>query len=241
MVGLAGLVYGAQGVTQTAQQAMARVWNVPQFRAPSFLPRLTRSLLGLVTIGGAFVVNAVVTSIAAGNGHSFLIRVPLLVVVLIANIGFYFAAFVVLTPKAAEGRKVLPGAMLGGFGFTLLTTVGTGLVQHQLRHTTATYGAFAAVIGVVTYLLLLAKLSLYAAELNPVLARGLWPRALPTRPPTEADNQVLHDLAHQERRRPDQRIGVGFDPHSKEEASADAGQADDDARQPHLDDEPSER
>src|SRR5215469_8927831 len=30
IVGLVGLLYGAQGVTQTAQQAMATVWNVPQ-------------------------------------------------------------------------------------------------------------------------------------------------------------------------------------------------------------------
>lgn len=39
IIGVAGLLYGAQGVTQTAQQAMARVWNVPQTRMPGFLPR----------------------------------------------------------------------------------------------------------------------------------------------------------------------------------------------------------
>ncbi len=30
IAGLVGLVYGAQGVTQSAQQAMGQVWNVPQ-------------------------------------------------------------------------------------------------------------------------------------------------------------------------------------------------------------------
>ena len=68
-------------------------------------------------------------------------------------------------------------------GFTLLITVGAGLVQHQLKHSSATYGQFAAVIGLVAFLLLLAKLTLYGAELNPVLARRLWPRALPPVPP----------------------------------------------------------
>ena len=29
VIGVVGLLYGAQGVTQTAQQAMATVWNVP--------------------------------------------------------------------------------------------------------------------------------------------------------------------------------------------------------------------
>ena len=44
IIGVAGLLYGAQGVTQTAEQAMARVWNVPATRLPGFLPRLGRSL-----------------------------------------------------------------------------------------------------------------------------------------------------------------------------------------------------
>ncbi|HLI74847.1 MAG TPA: hypothetical protein VKU86_13290, partial [Acidimicrobiales bacterium] len=73
-------------------------------------------------------------------------------------------------------------------------------------------GAFAAVIGVVTFLLLLSKLSLYAAELNSVLARGLWPRALPTMPPTDADDRVLRALTRQTHRRADEEIEVEFRP-----------------------------
>jgi hypothetical protein len=128
----------------------------------------------------------------------------------------------VLTPKAAKGRRFLAGAVVASIGFTVLTTLGTGLVQHQLKHTNDTYGAFASVIGVVAYLLLLAKLTTYAAELNPVLARKLWPRALPTAPPTAADNQVLRDRAHQEQRRQDERIGVGFEPDPVGSAARDA-------------------
>ncbi len=190
IIGVVGLVYGAQGVTQTAQQALAQVWNVPRFRLPGFLPRLARSLIGLVIIGGAFLFTAFVGVIAGGHGQDNALRVLLVAGMLACNIGFYFAAFWVLTPKAPRARQLLPGAVLGAVGFTLLTTVGTALVQHQLRHTTETYGAFASIIGVVAYLLLLAKLSLYAAELNPVLARRLWPRALPTAPPTSLDDEV---------------------------------------------------
>src|SRR5205823_3324496 len=90
------------------------------------------------------------------------------------------------------------------------------------KHSSATYGQFAAVIGLVAFLLLLAKLTLYAAELNPVLARRLWPRALPMCPPTPADDEVLRALAHEQVRRPDQRVGVGFDPDARDEAAKDA-------------------
>jgi uncharacterized BrkB/YihY/UPF0761 family membrane protein len=187
VVGMAGLIYGAQGVTQYAQQAMSQVWNIPQLERPRFVTRLVRSLLGLAVIGGAFVVNALVGSIVGGSGPGPVLRVIAIVAMIIMNVGFYLGAFRVLTPKEIPTTALRPGAVLGSVGFTLLTTVGAGLMQHQLRHTTDTYGAFGAVIGLVSFLLLLAKLSLYAAELNPVVARTLWPRALPTCEPTAAD------------------------------------------------------
>jgi uncharacterized BrkB/YihY/UPF0761 family membrane protein len=191
VIGIVGLVYGAQGVTQVAQQAMAQVWNVPSFRQPGFAHRLARSLTGLVIIGGAFLLNAFVGSVAVSQGQDYTLRVPLLAAILLCNVVFYFAAFWVLTPHVAQARQLLPGAILGGTGFTVLTTVGTALVQHQLRHSTEIYGALASVIGAVVYLLLLAKLALYSAELNPVLARRLWPRALLTAAPTAVDEQLI--------------------------------------------------
>jgi uncharacterized BrkB/YihY/UPF0761 family membrane protein len=234
VIGLLGLLYGSLGVTQTAQQAMARVWNIPQLDRPGYLARLGRSVLGLIIIGVAFVVSASASSLATGSGTSWWLRVPVLLGLLILNTGFYLGAFRVLTPNSVTSRTLLPGAMLGSVTFTFLTTVGTGLIVHQLKHTTATYGALASVIGVVTYLLLLAKTSMYAAELSPVLDRHLWPRALPTRRPTEADDQVLHDLAHEERRREDERVGVGFGANSVREAQIDATSRNDDVRQPEF-------
>ncbi|MGH9078306.1 MAG: YihY/virulence factor BrkB family protein, partial [Acidimicrobiales bacterium] len=207
VIGLVGLLYGAQGVTQTAQQAMATVWSVPRVDRAGFLPRLGRSLAGLSIIGGTFVVNAFGTTYATGSHESYAIRVPVVAALLVLNVGLYLAAFRVLTPKVAG--RLLPGAAAGAVGFTLLITVGTGLLTHQLKNTSNTYGTFGSVIGVVAFLLLLAKLSIYAAELNPVLDRSLYPRALPFGDETEADRRVLGDPAPVGRRRPDGRTGAG--------------------------------
>src|SRR6266699_2136880 len=167
VVGLIGLIYGAQGVTQTAQQAMATVWNIPQVQRTGFLPRLGRSLAGLFTIGAAFVLNAFVTGYATAGTSSYAIRLPILIGLLLVNAGLY--------------------------------------------------------IGSVAFLLLLAKISMYAAELNPVLARSLYPRALPLGgEPTGADRKVLADIVHAEQRRDDQAIGVGFGAGAAEQAAADA-------------------
>jgi uncharacterized BrkB/YihY/UPF0761 family membrane protein len=215
VIGLVGLTYGAQGVTQTAMGAMAQAWNVPKVKLPGFLPRLGRSLLALLIIGGTFFINAAIAAYATGTGRIVIIRVLVVIGMLALNTLCFLAAFRSLTPPEAATRALLPGAAFGALGFTALITVGSTLVNHQLRHTSATYGQFGAVIGLVGFLLLLAKVSLYGAELNPVLDRRLWPRALVDDNPSAADEQVLGDLARQTQRRHDQSIRVGFAGQSK--------------------------
>jgi uncharacterized BrkB/YihY/UPF0761 family membrane protein len=226
IVGLAGLLYGAQGVTQTAQQAMATVWNIPQDERTGFLPRLGRSLAGLFVIGIAFVGNAFITGYALRGTTGYAIRIPVLAGLLVLNVLLYFASFTVLTAKAIGPRGLIPGSIAGAVAFTALITVGTGLITHQLRHASATYGAFGTVIGTVAFLLLLAKLTMYAAELNPVLARRLYPRALPMGgEPTAADRKELVELVHAQQRRGED-IEVSFDDHPAGKAPSDStGQA----------------
>ena len=211
-IGLVGLVYGAQGVTQTAQAAMNRVWNVPDLDRPGYLPRLGRSVAALACIGSAFLANAVAGGLATSGGAGLGVRVVIVAAQVVVNAGLYLAVFrLLLAPKARIAtRQLVPGAVLGAVAFTVLITVGTALVSHELRNESATYGAFASVIGVVTFLLLLAKLSVYAAELNPVLARRLYPRALPTGPPLDADRRVAAARVAEARQRADERIEVGF-------------------------------
>jgi uncharacterized BrkB/YihY/UPF0761 family membrane protein len=194
-IGLLFLLYGAQGVTQTAQEAMATIWRVPPFERSGFLSRLGRGFAGLVVIGGAFVVNAFGSTYANASGQSFAVRVPVIAALLALNVGFYFAAFRVLTAKPVRSRRLLPGAMAGSVGFTTLITIGTGLVTHQLRNASSTYGTFGGVIGVVAFLLLVSRLSLYAAELNPVMELRQYPRAMPFGEPTDADKRVLEQAA----------------------------------------------
>ena len=223
IIGLIGLVYGAQGVTQTAQQAMATVWNIPQVRAHR-LPAQARPQPGRAGHDRGLVrAERLRDRIrdrrqpqpgGAGADPDRLAgrqRRPVLRQLRRAD------------GEDRSARQLLPGAILAAIGFTALITVGAGLVTHQLAHTSETYGTFGSVIGIVLFLLLLAKLTMYAAELNPVLARSLYPRALPLGgEPTEADQRVLADLVHAEQRREDQVIGVGFGENAAAQASADA-------------------
>jgi uncharacterized BrkB/YihY/UPF0761 family membrane protein len=208
VIGVAGMIYGAQGVTQTAQQAMVRMWRIPRTGVPAFLPRLARSLAALTVIGGTFLVNASLATYATGGNVDLAVWLPVLLGMVLVNSALYVAAFRVLTPSAITTRSLVPGAVVAALGFTLLITLGSGLIQHQLRSSSNTYGQFGAVIGLVAFLFLLATISLYGAELNPVLARRLWPRGLQASDPTEVDEQEARDPARRAGVPPDRPEGA---------------------------------
>jgi hypothetical protein len=83
-------------------------------------------------------------------------------------------------------------------------------VAHQLRHTSQVYGFFAIVLGLLASLFLGAQLTLYAAEVNVVRTRRLWPRSIVQPPLTGPDRVALHQLAEKEERRPEERVDVRF-------------------------------
>ena len=104
----------------------------------------------------------------------------------------------------------MPGAAAGGLAWTVLQALGTYVVGH-LRDTNAVYGAFATVLVLLAWISLSVGITVYAAELNVVLARRLWPRSIVQPPLTEADRAVLAAQALQNQRRDDQRVHVSYD------------------------------
>jgi YihY family inner membrane protein len=211
VVGLLGLVYGSLGVTQVAQRAMADVWNVPNVVRPGFFPRLGRSLAFLFVLVVGVGLTAAASALTTGSGHSFALRILAGALGVIVDIAIYSAAFRVLTPRQVPTHLLWPGAVLGGIAYSILLAAGTALVQHQLRHAEALYGQFGFVLGLIGWLYLVAQVTIYAAELNVVWARRLWPRSILQPPLTKADERVLGAIARQEERRPEQTVEVGFE------------------------------
>jgi YihY family inner membrane protein len=214
--GILVLLYGALGSAQAAQHAMAQVWNVPGVARPGFFPRLARGLLFFTALGVGMGITTALSALVTAQSQGSVARVLSFLAVLGLNMALYLVVFRILTPNRVSTHALVPGAVLGGIGYSLLLSLGTALVQHQLRHAQAVYGQFGFVLGLMGWLYLVSQLSLYAAELNVVVARRLWPRGV-TAPLTDADKQVLRALVHQEERKVEERVTVGFVP----EAAAD--------------------
>jgi membrane protein len=118
--------------------------------------------------------------------------------------------FLLGTSRQLRLVEVLPGVLLSTGGLLVLQTLGSVYVQATIQRASATYGLFAAVIGLLSWLLLTAQLVLIAAVVNAVHADRLWPCSLGGAL-TEADERALERAAAMAQSDARQRIAVTFD------------------------------
>ena len=233
-VALGGLVWSSTGLAQSGLFTMSQVWNLPGPDRPNFPKRVVRSMGFLAVMGLGLIITTGLASTGTFSGHSWYLAISAELLAVAVNVGQYFLAFRVLTPKAVETRRLWPGAVFGGIGWTILQAAGGYLVGHQLKNASEVYGTFAVVLGLMAWIYLGVQLSVYAAEINTVIARRLWPRALAPPALTSADRRALAAQAEEYQRRPDEVVDVHFrdpqvranEPDADEPASADEGAVD---------------
>jgi YihY family inner membrane protein len=208
VVGILGTLWGGLGITQSAQDAMNAVWNIPRRLRPNYWLRLARGLGSLLVLATAVIAATTLAQLGRIQ-PGILGRLPF-AGSLVLNLLLLLALFQTLTGTWVPWRRLLPGAVCGAVGWTVLQTLGVLIIDRQLQQANLIYGVFAVVIVLLSWLYLSAQLLLYAAEINVVLTRRLWPRSLLQPPLTEPDRRVLTALAETEERRPGQTVEVRF-------------------------------
>ena len=132
---------------------------------------------------------SLLTWLGSYGGKAVAVAMANLAAAAAVNVGLFLLVFRVVTPQQVPTRQLLAGAVVAGVAWQVLQAVGGYLVGHYLRHTSQVYGVFAIVLGLLFWLYLGARLTLYAAEVNVVAARQLWPRSL-LQPPLVADRRT---------------------------------------------------
>jgi YihY family inner membrane protein len=178
VVGLLAFAWGARGLTQVAQHAMAEIWNIPGKQRPSFWARQVRGLLLLLVFAVGLATSSLLTWLGSYGGKAVAVALANLAAAAAVNVGLFLLVFRVLTPRQIPTRQLIAGALVAGVAWQVLQAVGGYLVGHYLRRASEVYGLFAIVLGLLFWLYLGAQLTLYAAEVNVVAARQLWPRSL---------------------------------------------------------------
>jgi YihY family inner membrane protein len=209
IAGLLVLAWGAKGLAQAGLFTMAQVWNLPGPARPGYVPRLGRSMLFLGVLGVGVIASTLLTGLDA-YGHNVIITVVLAqVLAALANVGLYLISFRVLTPKGVPTRNLIAGAVTGGVAWTVLQALAVPVVRHY-THSDSVYGLFAVVLVLLAWIYLGVEIAVYAAEVNVVLTRRLWPRTIVQPPLAEADRASMALQALQNQRREEQHVRVTF-------------------------------
>ena len=221
VVGVVGALYGGLGAAQAGQNALNRVWAVPRNERPNPVLSRLRSLMLLFVLGAGVIATTVLSGLgASANGYGSDLgtglRIGAIGLSVAVNVALFVMAFRVMTARDVKTSDVIVGAVVAAVAWQVLQAVGTYYVGHKLKNATEVYGLFGLVIGLIAWLSLEALVVVFAAEINVVRAKRLWPRSLLT--PftddvdlTHADERAYDSYARSERYKGFENVNVDFD------------------------------
>ena len=171
IIGLGGALWSSTKAFVALQGALDDVWEVKVDRRDPMPKQRGKALLGLVFIGAAQVGTIAITTVVNAAGFPTISRLALLAATAAINIAVIAAMYRYLTAARTTWGDVWPGALGAGIAFSVLQYFGTEIVDRIQESASSTYGNFALVLGLVTWLSFLAISSLMMAELNAALVR----------------------------------------------------------------------
>jgi YihY family inner membrane protein len=216
VVGIAVALWAGLGVTLALGEALDRVWILAPVERAGWVARRLRGLATLA-LGGVSLVASSALGGAATSGHlgpAGATVASILVSVAVDSL-IVLGSFRLLTAADPSLRELLPGVALAAVGLLILQAAGGWYVERTIGRATDTYGLFATVIGLLSWLSLAAQLLLISAEVNAVHSLGLWPRSL-TGGLTAADRQAFERYALAGRHDRRMTITVSWPPDEEE-------------------------
>jgi YihY family inner membrane protein len=211
-IGTIAALWAGMGAILAAENAINKIWGVPYVDRPTFLHSRLRALALLAIVGGGLIATTVLAGLASANtGFGTAWKVGSVVLSTALDLVLFWCVYRILVAADIAWRQLLAGAVFTAIGYELLQLLGGYYVDRVVQRSTNTYGTFALVIGLLSFIYLAVVIFLLGAELSVVGARRLWPRSLlKDRPPTPADLAALEQRAQVEVRRKDEEIAVSI-------------------------------
>ncbi len=178
VIGVVVGLWAGLAVANAMQDAMNTIYEVPKNRRAGFAPFLLRSLTLLLLVGVGLPMVTLLQAMAIEKFNASYGTVLILIVAALLNTAIIATAFRRATVADTTWRGVLPGAAIAAIAWAIMQALATSLLTRQITQAEASYGSFAAVIGLLFWFFLLAQVTIYCAELNAVLSLRLWPRGL---------------------------------------------------------------
>ena len=187
-IGLGAALWGSMKAFVGLQTAYDDTWEIPIDDRAKFVTKRLRALIGLAVIGLAQVATVALGSIVDQAGLPSYGQTLIILGGLVINIGITSTMYRFLTSAELTWRMVMAGALFCGVLYTALHFAGTALTRRMLQ-SAETYGNFAGVLALLSWISLHAIINLFGAEINAAIHRrglrgGVVPDAVE---PAEAD------------------------------------------------------
>ncbi len=171
LFGLLGALWSSTKALVGLQGALDDVWEV-DIDDRDGLPVLRgKALAGLLAIGASLIATTVISGIVNAAGLPGISRILLVLATALIQIVVIASMYRFLTAAETSWAMVWPGAVTAGILFAIIQHFSTGIVGRITANASDTYGQFALVLGIVTWLSLLAMTALMCAELNAARVR----------------------------------------------------------------------
>jgi uncharacterized BrkB/YihY/UPF0761 family membrane protein len=171
IIGLLGAIWASTKAFVGLQGALDDVWEVDLAKRAKLPVLRGRAVIGILIIGAAQIGSLVIATIVTAASLPGVGKVFLILATVALNIVVMAAMYRFLTSAKPSWRDVWPGAIMAGVLFSLLQHFGTRIVEQIQENASDTYGNFAIVLGLVTWLSLIAIATLMSAELNAAIVR----------------------------------------------------------------------
>ncbi len=173
VIGLVLALWAGSHAFESFEHAITVIWQGPGVAPKSMVRSRIRAFELMGILGVAILVTTVVGSfLAAIDILPGVVKPASIVISLALNTGVVLLVFKLLTPGHPPWLSQLAGAIVAAVGWTILQTVGAYFVRYVVKGASDTYGTFAVVIGLLTWINIQIRMILYAAELNSVMATG---------------------------------------------------------------------
>ncbi|MEU3839386.1 YihY/virulence factor BrkB family protein [Streptomyces sp. NPDC028635] len=198
VVGVTGSIYGALGVAQAVQHALDKIFAVPRHARPDPLRSRMNSLSFLLLLALGLVLTTALSTAESATGIfgtrlALGLRIAIGAAGVVVNAALLLLSYRLMTHRHLPRRTMYGPALGAACAWQALQWGGSYYVGHVLRGTTATYGMFGIVLGLLAWIYLAAVVYLTAAEVIAVRCLRLWPRSLLT-PFTDRVHLATGDL-----------------------------------------------
>ena len=211
VIGVLAALWSGLAVANAAQTAFNGIYDVAYADRPDFIHRVGRSVV-IVLAGflllATTVISGYITSPLGTHAPGAVSKALGVLVSVALDFALFLFLFRWLTARPVTWRAALPGAAIAAVAFAALQLAATALISHYVQGAKGASAAVGAVIGVLSWFYLQARITLLSAAVNVVLQFKLWPRAMRQPPGTRADKKAYEMQAEEARFRRDEIVEV---------------------------------